>query len=143
MATVNRVNGNSGGVRNVDAGAHTANATIVNTGISAPLTAFKITGLQSDGGLSTPNLGAELGAPNGSGVSAAVETILRAIAGNASVLAYQVESTGQVSVLVERSAWSSDAQVKTAIGSGNIGAYGNCYVGAITTVSSSGGLKLG
>lgn len=143
MAIVTRVNGSSGGVRNVDAGAHTANATVINTGIAAPITAFKITGLQSDGSLQTPNLAAELQAPSAVGVSGAVETILRAISGNASILAYQVESTGQVSVLVERSAWSSDTQVKTAIGSGNIGAYGNVYVGAIAAVSSTGGFKLG
>jgi len=144
MATFNRVNGDSIGVRQVDAGRSVANAAVINTGIAAPLTAIKIGSIQSDGiNTFTPNLVAELGVPNGSGVSGAVETIIRAVTANASILAYQVDSNGQISMLVERSSWPSDGvAIKNALGSGNIGAYGNCYIGAATTVTTTGGIKL-
>jgi hypothetical protein len=144
MATFNRVNGNSIGVVNVDAGYNQANAKIINTGIAAPLSAVKITGLNGDSagaGLGLGNLAAELGSPNGSGVSGAVETILRAISANASILAYQVDANAQLSVLLERSSWS-DATLLASLPTGNIGAYGNCYVGGGTAVSSTGGIKL-
>jgi hypothetical protein len=142
MAIFNRVNGDSIGVRQVDAGRNAANAAVINTGIAAPLTAIKIGSIQSDGGLLTPNLAAELGVPNGSGVSGVVETIIRTVTANASILAYQVDNNGQVSMLVERSSWATDAAIKNALGSGNIGAYGNCYIGAVTTVTTTGGIKL-
>lgn len=150
MATVNRVNGSTGGVRNVDAGAHTANATIVNTGINSPITAFKLSGIQTTGsGFLPADLATELGAPNGQGVPGAVESVLKIIQGNASVLAYQVDANGQLSVIAERSGWVSDTALKNTIvsnnvngGFGNIGAYGNVYIGAQFAVSSTGGIKL-
>ena len=136
MAVFTRTNGDAGGVRNVDAGAAFANATIINTGIAAPLTAYKIAGGTNG------NLAAELT------VGGAVETILRIVSGNATVLAYQVDTAQQLSVLTERSGWASDTALRDAIrnttagdGAGNIGATGNTWVGA-ATVSSSGGLKL-
>jgi hypothetical protein len=139
MAVFTRVNGDSAGTRQVDTGRSFANATIINTGVAAPLQAYKIT-LGFNG-----NLAAELA------VGGAVETILRQVEGNASVLAYQVDTSQQMSVLVERSSWT-DAGLQTAIqtGSGqwtaatggNIGATGNCYVGTVSAVSSTGGFKL-
>ena len=136
MAVFTRTNGDAGGVRNVDAGASFANATIINTGIAAPLTAYKITGGTNG------NLAAELT------TGGAVETILRIVSGNATVLAYQVDTAQQLSVLTERSGWATDTVLRDAIrnttagdGSGNIGATGNTWVGA-ATVSSSGGIKL-
>jgi hypothetical protein len=70
---------------------------------------------------------------------------------NASVLAYQVDSTGstaQLSIVVERSSWTDadlQAQIRTLSHNGtpgaNIGAYGNVFP-ALATVTSTGGLKL-
>jgi hypothetical protein len=139
MAVFTRTNGDAGGVRNVDAGAAFANATIINTGIAAPLTAYKVAGIIPTGG-GAGNLAAELT------VGGAVETILRIVSGNATVLAYQVDSNQQLSVLVERSGWT-DTTIQAAVrqttagdGSGNIGATGNTWVGA-ATVTSTGGIK--
>ena len=141
MAVFTRTNGDAGGVRNVDAGAAFANATIINTGIAAPLTAYKVAGILPSGG-GAANLAAELT------VGGAVETILRIVSGNATVLAYQVDSNQQLSILVERSGWASDTAIQNAVrqttagdGSGNIGATGNTWVG-VATVTSTGGIKL-
>ena len=141
MAIFTRTNGDAAGVTNVDAGRAFANASIINTGIAAPITAYKIAGIIPTGG-GAGNLAAELT------TGGAVETILRIVEGNASVLAYQVDSNQQLSVIVERSGWSSDTVIQNAIrqttagdGSGNIGATGNTWVGA-ATVSSTGGIKL-
>jgi hypothetical protein len=136
MAVFTRINGDAGGVMNSGDSRQFANAVIINTGIAAPLVAYKITGGTNG------NLAAELT------VGGAVETILRIVSGNATVLAYQVDTAQQLSVLVERSGWSSDTALQTAIrqttagdGSGNIGATGNTWVGA-ATVTSTGGIKL-
>jgi len=141
MAVFTRTNGDAGSVNNSGDGRAFANAVIINTGIAAPVAAFKIGGFLPSGG-GAANLAAELT------VGGAVETILRIVSGNASVLAYQVDATTQLSVLVERSGWSSDTVLRDAIrqttagdGSGNIGATGNTWVGA-ATVSSTGGIKL-
>lgn len=130
MAIVTRVNGDAAGVVNVDAGRTLANGVIINTGIAAPLSAYKIAGLTAT------NLVPELV------TGGAVETILRTIALNATILASQVDSNGQISVLVERSGWVNDAAVLAALPTGNIGAVSNVYVGGSTTVSSAGGIKL-
>ena len=135
MAVFTRINGDAAGVVNVDAGRAFANATIINTGIAAPLTAYKI-------GFFNGNIAAELA------TGGAVETALRIISGNATVLAYQADTSGQLSVLVERSGWASDTVLQNAIrqttagdGAGNIGATGNVW--AVTaTVTSAGGIKL-
>jgi hypothetical protein len=136
MAVFTRINGDAAGVVQVDAGRAFANASIINTGIAAPITAYKILGGTNG------NLAAELT------TGGAVETILRIVSGNATVLAYQVDTSQQLSVIVERTGWASDSALQTAIrtttagdGSGNIGATGNTWVGA-ATVSSSGGIKL-
>ena len=141
MAVFTRTNGDAGSVNNSGDGRAFANAVIINTGIAAPVAAYKIGGFLPSGG-GAANLAAELT------VGGAVETILRIVSGNASVLAYQVDATTQLSVLVERSGWASDTVLRDAIrqttagdGSGNIGATGNTWVGA-ATVSSTGGIKL-
>lgn len=144
---VTRVHGSSAGVNNVDAGQFFANAKIINTGIAAPITAFKITTLGV-----TANLAAELGEPSGAGLDPAVHTLLKTISANATVLAYQVDtngSTAQLSVIVERSGWGSDADLQATIRTlshngtpgANIGAYGNVFP-ALATVTSTGGIKL-
>jgi hypothetical protein len=137
---VQKVHGNSAGVNNVDAGQFFANAKIINTGIAAPISAIKITALGA-----TANLAAELGDPSAAGVVGAVETLMKVISTNASVLAYQVDSSGstaQLSVLVERSSWAdADLQVSVRALGSNIGAYGNVFP-ALATVTSTGGIKL-
>ena len=145
MAIFTRTNGDALGVRSVDAGPANANASIINTGIAAPITAYRI--VFPTAGASA-NLAAELG------TGGAVETTLRIVSGNATVLAYQVDpvtggtSTSQISVITERSGWASASALQTAIqqttagdGSGNIGATANVYA-ATATVSSTYGLKL-
>ena len=141
MAVFTRTSGDAGSVNNSGDGRAFANAVIINTGIAAPIAAYKIGGLLPTGG-GASNLAAELT------VGGAVETILRIVSGNATVLAYQVDSNTQLSVLVERSGWSTDTVLRDAIrqttvgdGAGNIGATGNTWVGA-ATVSSTGGIKL-
>jgi len=137
---VTKVHGSSAGVNNVGTGQFYANAKIINTGIASPITAYKLTTFGV-----TANLAAELKEPGADRVGA-VETLLKAISSNASVLAYQVDasgSTAQLSVIVERSGWDSDASMQSviqALGS-NIGAYStvNCTSAAVT---STGGIKL-
>lgn len=129
-----RVNGDAAGVNNVGSGRSFANAAIINTGIGQPITAYKIGTLGA-----TANLAAELR------TGGAVETMLRLISANASVLAYQVDSAGssaQLSVIAERSSWTdADLQAQLRAFGGNIGAYGNVFP-ALATVSSTGGIKL-
>jgi hypothetical protein len=151
MAVFTRINGDAAGVVNVDAGRSFANATIINTGIAAPLTAYKLTFPITNYSAATPgaNLAAELT------TGGAVETIIRFIEGNATVLAYQVDNY-EISVLTERSGWASDTAlqntIKSLVSAG--GSYyanitsGNVWLGSVDstmtafTVSSSGGIKL-
>jgi hypothetical protein len=143
MATVTKVNGDSQVVVNVgDSLTKNANATIINTGISSPLKAYKVafTAL-------TANLAAELGAPNGSGVPGAVETIINTLSSNATILAYQIDAatvgsgTQQISILAERAAMSAADFTTILNAAGNIGSRGNVY-GGNATVTTSGGIKL-
>jgi hypothetical protein len=130
MAVFTRINGDAAGQVNVDAGRSFANAAIINTGIAAPLTAYKIAGFVNG------NLAAELT------TGGAVETILRAVEINSTVLAYQVDATPQISIITERSGWT-DAALQTQLQTGtNIGATGNVWMSNNITVSSTGGLKL-
>lgn len=141
-----KVHGSTAGVNNVDAGQFNANARIINTGIAAPITAYKITTLGT-----TANLAAELDDPSPAGLVGAVETLIKTISTNASVLAYQVDSAGstaQLSILVERSSWTDadlQAQIRTLSHNGtpgaNIGSRGNVFP-ALATVSSTGGIKI-
>lgn len=137
MATFTRINGDAAGVVNADAGRSFANAAIINTGIAAPITAYKVV-FPTAG--ANGNLAAELT------TGGAVETVLRVLEGNATVLAYQVDSGAQISIITERSGWT-DTTAQNALrqtlagdGAGNIGALSNVY--AVTaTVSSTGGIK--
>lgn len=129
MAIFTRTNGDASGVVNVDVGVHGAGiGAIVSTGIGKHPTAFKI------------STGVDLRGETGPG--GAVETILRVVGVQSSLLAYQVENTsaGQVSVLVEATGFT-DATLAAAIDAlGSVGA-GPVDLGN-TTVSSTGGLKL-
>jgi len=143
---VTRVSGDSQLVNNVGDGyTLNANAQIINTGISTPIQAYKITTLGA-----VANLAAELGKPSGAGLDPAVHTLLKTIASNATVLAYQVDaagSTAQLSVITERSSWTA-AELQTVIrtlshngtAGANIGAYGNVFP-ALAAVTTSGGIK--
>ena len=142
---VTRVSGDSQLVNNVGEGyLKNANAQIINTGINSPIEAYKITTL----GI-TANLANELKGPSGAGVTGAVDTLLKAVAANATVLAYQVDANGataQLSVITERSGWDSDTSLQNviralAVSTGNIGAYGNVFP-TLATVTSTGGIKL-
>jgi hypothetical protein len=147
MAIFTRINGDAAGVVNADAGRSFANAAIINTGIAAPLTAYKIT-------FPNGNLAAELT------TGGAVENVIRYVEANASVLAYQVDAAGtgtEISVLVERTGWASDTALQNFIvaqtqqytlNTGGTATYyanvttSNVWVGGGFAVSSSGGLKL-
>jgi len=152
MAVFTRINGDAAGVVQVDAGRAFANASIINTGIAAPLTAYKVTIVPGAGGTGAGNLAAELT------TGGAVETILRIVSGNATVLAYQTDATNsagtsQINILVERSGWATDSALAYVIQSGagqwapatggNIGATGNIWASSNSiTVTSTGGIKL-
>jgi hypothetical protein len=143
MATVTKVNGDSQVVVNVgDSLTKNANATIINTGISSPLKAYKVAF-----SVLTANLAAELGAPNGSGVPGAVETVLNTLSSNATILAYQIDAatvgsgTQQISILAERAAMSAADFTTILNAAGNIGSRGNVF-GGNATVTTSGGIKL-
>lgn len=140
MATFNRVNGDSQVVVNVgDSLTKNANAVIINTGIASPISAIKIVA-------ATGNLAAELGGPNNDGKSSAVETLLRTISGNATILAYQVDNNTanvQLSCIVERSGWASDLALQLAVRNlgANIGAFGVVNMSA-AAVSTTSGIKI-
>jgi len=109
---VTKVNGDTAGVTNVDAGRSFANASIINTGIASPIQAYNIQ-------IVAGNLAAELSRGT-DGTAGAVETLLNAISSNASVIAYQVDAGAtaantQLSVIVERSSWASAAAMQVAL----------------------------
>jgi hypothetical protein len=151
MAVFTRINGDAAGVVNVDAGRSFANGVVINTGIAAPLAVYKIALTAGSASGSYGNLAAELT------TGGAVETLLRWIEANATVLAYQVDAAGggQLSLITERSGWGSyqnsitDAAAlqtyittsagTSALGS-NIGATGNIWTAGITVTNE--GLKL-
>lgn len=130
MAIQTRYVGDANPVPNVGTGYATqnANAVIINTGISSPIQGFKITGT---GG----NLAAELS------TGGAVETILRVVAANATVIAYQVDSNSQLSIITERSS-DTNATLQAAIRllSSNIGGY-SAVDATAATVTTAGGIK--
>jgi hypothetical protein len=128
MAIQTRYAGDANPVPNVGTVTLNANAVIINTGIASPIQAFKITGM---GG----NLAAELS------TGGAVETILRVVATNATVIAYQVDSNSQLSIITERSS-DTNATLQAAIRllSSNIGGY-SAVDATAATVSTTGGIK--
>jgi hypothetical protein len=137
MAIFTRRAGDAQQVRNVGSyGTLNANASIINTGLNAPVTCFKVSFIAG-----TANLAAELG------TGGAVETIIRTLSSNAQPVMYQVDAgtsgAQQVSILAERSAMSATELQTILQAAGNIGGAGNVYGGAAqVTVTSSGGFKL-
>ena len=135
MAIQTRVEGTSQAVKNVSTTTTNPNAVIIATGIAGPITAYKITTLGV-----TANLAAELG------TGGAVEAMLRTIAVNGTVLAYQVDAdsaTSQLSVITERaSETAADLQIRIrALHASNIGA-ASTVTGQTAVVSTVGGIKL-
>ena len=140
MPGVTKVNGDSNLVINVgDDLTQNANAVIINTGISSPLSAYSFQFVAG-------NIAGELSRGT-NGTAGAVETLLNALAANASVLAYQVDvpvaANSQVSVLLERSSWTTAAAMQVALRStlaANIGANGPMTT--TTMAVKNNGLKL-
>lgn len=140
MAGVTKVHGDSNPVVNVgDVLTQNANAVIINTGISSPLSAYSFQFVAG-------NIAGELSRGT-NGTAGAVETLLNAISGNATVLAYQVDipvaANSQVSVLLERSSWTSAAAMQVALRAtlaANIGANGPMTT--TTMAVNNNGLKL-
>ena len=140
MAGVTKVHGDSNLVVNVgDDLTKNANAVIINTGISSPLSAYSFQFVAG-------NIAGELSRGT-NGTAGAVETLLNALAANATVLAYQVDipvaANSQVSVLLERSSWTSAAAMQVALRAtlaANIGANGPMTT--TTMAVKNNGLKL-
>lgn len=138
MTELVRVNGDSSPVFNT--GTQTvANNVIIATGIPGPVTVFNI----ECGG----NLAGELGGENAEGKVAAVEALLKTVAANASIIAYNTNAgTGvaghlgaSLTVLVERSGWTSNAALQTAVRAlgSNIGARSAVNVSSALVVETS------
>ena len=132
MAIQTRYAGDAGAVLNVDA--PTALGSLIATGLTKNPTAFKIT-LGKSQTFSTDDMT----------TGNAVETILRTIAIDSTIVMYQVESTGgQMSVLLE-ALGSSASTIQTRIQQlvnnttgGNIGVAANVWAGGGVTVTSTG-----
>jgi hypothetical protein len=130
MAIQTRYAGDAQGINNVDSNYAGALATIVATGLTKNPTAIKIT---------LANSQAFTVAESGTG--GAVETILRSIALDSTIVMYQVDS-GQLSVLVEATG-AATATIQTRIQAlGNVGVAANVYCGPGVAVSSANGFKL-
>ena len=130
MAIQTRYAGDAQGINNVDAKTDGTLGTIVATGLTKNPTALKITGF-----------GGTLSAAE-SGTGGPVETILRSIAIDSTIVMYQVD-TDRISVLVEATG-ATTATIQTRLQGlgGNIGLAANIYSGPGVTVSSSSGFKL-
>jgi hypothetical protein len=155
MAIQTRYVGDSNGVVNVDNNLNSiGTGAIIATGLTKPPMAFKITATSSAGNIALETV-----------TGGAVETILRNIGVDSTVVMYQVETTGgttsnQISVLLEASGAgaagsattagtnSSPSTIATALttrlsglnSSGNIGVAGNIWAAGISVTSS--GFKL-
>lgn len=119
MAIFTRTAGDANGVVHVDTGVHGGGiGSIVSTGIGKHPTMFRV---DSDADLRGET-----------GVGGKVESIIRAIAVKATVIAYQVENndSGKAHVLVEATGWASDTELDLAI---------TDAIGGNVTVSSTGG----
>jgi hypothetical protein len=130
MAIQTRYAGDAQGINNVDAKTDGSLATLIATGLTKNPTAIKIVLANSQTFTQAE-----------SGTGGAVETILRNIAIDSTIVMYQVD-TSQLSVLVEATG-SSTATLATRLQAlGNVGVAANVYMGGGVTVSSSNGFKL-
>lgn len=154
MAIQTRYVGDSNGIVNVDNNLNSiGTGAIIATGLTKPPLAFKITATSSAGNIALETV-----------TGGAVETILRNIAIDSTVVMYQVETTGgttsnQISVLLEatgagpaNSGYGAQTFTPTTVAtaltsrlqalnsSGNIGVAGNIWAAGISV--TSGGFKL-
>ena len=129
MAIQTRYAGDANGINNFDAKTDGTLGTIIATGLTKAPIALKISGL-----------GTFTAAESGTG--GAVETILRNIGIDSTIVMYQVDSA-QLSVLLEANG-SSAATIQTRLQGlgGNIGIAGNIWSGSSVAVSSANGFKL-
>lgn len=132
MAIVTRYNGDANGIVNMDISLHglTSNATIISTGLTKHPTAFKVT--------------ANVDVSTDMGVGGSVETVLRRVGVESTIVMYQVDAT-QISVLVEATGFDA-ANLQTALNTPTIS---TVYVAGVAnvqplsfTVSSTNGFKL-
>lgn len=140
-----RVNGDATAVVWTDIDGNTDGAARTATGIIAPgltgrPTAYKIAAFE---GYGASNMTLESGINRTSGNVGIVNQVLGVIQQRNIVTMYQVESSsGQISALVEHSAWTAaELQAYIRANITQLGVYGNTVV-ANVTVSSSGGFKL-
>jgi len=140
-----KVNGDATAVVATDIDGNTDGAARTATGIIAPgltgrATAYKIAAFE---GYGANNLTLESGINRTTGNVGIVSQVLNVIQQRNTVTMYQVESgSGQLSVLVEHSAWEdSELQSYIRANIAQLGVYGNTIV-ANVTVSSTGGFKL-
>lgn len=130
MAIQTRYAGDAIGVKNIDANTAGLLGTTVATGLTKNPTAIKITLANS-----------QVFTAAESGTGGAVETILRNIAIDSTIVMYQAD-TSQLSVLCE-AVGSNTATIATRIQAlGNVGVAANVYGGPGVAVSSSNGFKL-
>ena len=109
MAVFTRVNGDAQGINNLGSASKTnANSSVIVTGVANPISFIVVE--------AAGNLAAQLGS------GGAVESILNSVSANATVMGYQVDPTihagglgSQVSLMVERSAWTSNAALASVI----------------------------
>ena len=131
MAVQTRYAGDAKGVFNVDAAVDGTLATIIATGLTKNPLALRVALGNSQ------TFDAAESATGGS-----VETILRTIAQDSTIVMYQVDSAA-LSVLLE-ACGSNASTIQTRVQSigGNIGAAANIWAGGGVTVSSAVGFKL-
>jgi hypothetical protein len=131
MAIVTRVNGDAEGVVNFDSATDGTLGTIISTGLTRSPLALRVAL-----GNSQEFTAAE------SGVGGAVETILRQIAIDGTVVMYQVDTTALSVLLESTNTNAAGIQTRLQALAANIGAAANVYAGAGVTVSSAVGFKL-
>jgi hypothetical protein len=129
MAIFTRRAGDANGVNNFDSGRGFL-GNIVATGLTKSPTAIKVTLANS-----------QTFAATDLATGGAVETILRAIGQDSTIVMYQAD-TDRLSVLLEATG-STTAELQTRIRSlGNVGTTSNIFAGPGVTVSSTNGFKL-
>lgn len=131
MAIQTRYAGDAQGVNNVDATYDGTLATIIATGLTKNPTAIKVLLGKS-----------QTFAAADSATGGVVETILRQVAVDSTIVMYQVDS-GQLSILAE-AVGSNTATIATriqALGNATVAGGSNVWAN-VTTVSSSNGFKL-
>jgi hypothetical protein len=129
MPIQTRYAGDANGVNNVDSGRGFL-GNIVATGLTKSPTAIKVT-LANSQTFTTTELA----------TGGAVETILRAIGQDGTIVMYQAD-TDRLSILLEATG-STTATLQTRVQAlGNVGIAANIYCGPGVSVSSTNGFKL-